>query len=462
MVFSSLLFLYVFLPVTFILYSIFKNIKIKNIVLASLSVIFYAWGEPFWVLLLLFTTLINYAAGRMINAYRGNSKAKAALIVCIIVNLGLLAVFKYLNFFLDSVGFLIGADFVILNIGLPIGISFYTFQTLTYTIDLYRDKVKVQKSFMNLLLYVSLFPQLIAGPILRYSDVEAQIHNRTVTFQKTSAGILRFCVGLAKKVLIANAAGALATEVLGGDLGGLPAANGWFGILMYAFQIYFDFSGYSDMAIGLGKMFGFEYPENFRHPYMSRSITEFWRRWHISLGSFFRDYVYIPLGGNRRHQFVNLLVVWFLTGLWHGAAWNFVLWGLYYFVFLVIEKYLIFKLPGKAPKILGAIYTFPVVLMGWGLFYYTDMSRLLMFFESLFGLNGVGFTDFSTMNLWLENLPLLIIAAIASTTLGVRIFKKANQKVRLPLTFAYVTVILLLCTQVLVGQTYNPFIYFRF
>ena len=427
-----------------------------------MSVLFYAWGEPFWVLLLLFTTLINYVAGRMIETSRGSAKAKAVLIVCVIINLSLLAVFKYLNFFLDSLGFLIGTEFAVLSIGLPIGISFYTFQTLTYTIDLYRGKVGLQKSFMNLLLYVSLFPQLIAGPILRYSDVEAQITSRTVTFKKTSQGIIRFCVGLGKKVLIANAAGALASGVLDGPLGGLPVANSWFGILMFSFQIYFDFSGYSDMAIGLGKIFGFEYPENFAHPYMSKSITEFWRRWHISLGSFFRDYVYIPLGGNRKRQLLNLLIVWFLTGLWHGAAWNFVLWGLYYFVFLVLEKYIVNRLPKKLSFVMGAIYTFPIVLMGWVLFYYTDMSRLLQFVQALFGANGAGFSGADTLTLWLENLPLLILSAVGSTALMVKLFKRVNEKVRLPLGFAFALILLILCTQALVGQSYNPFIYFRF
>jgi alginate O-acetyltransferase complex protein AlgI len=462
MVFSSLLFLYVFLPVTILFYSIFRDIKIKNFVLTIVSVVFYAWGEPLWIILLLFTVLLNYVCGRIIDTNRGQAKAKLTIIVCVILNLALLGVFKYLNFVLENIGLLIGSTIDFVKIGLPIGISFYTFQTLTYTIDLYRGSVKVQKSYMDLLLYVSLFPQLIAGPILRYSDVEAQLKERTSSFEKSSAGIVRFCCGLGKKVIIANAVGKLATQVMGGTLSTLPTADSWFGLLMYAFQIYFDFSGYSDMAIGLGKMFGFDYPENFRYPYIARSITEFWRSWHISLSTFFRDYVYIPLGGNRKHQLLNLLVVWALTGLWHGAAWNFVLWGLYYFVFLVIEKYILSKLPRKAFSIMGAIYTFPVVLVGWALFYYTDLSQLLGFTKALFGANGVGWAGDGTLTLWLENLPILVIAIVASTPLIVNLVKRIKEPVRLPFSYVYAIGMLFLSTQALVGQTYNPFIYFRF
>ncbi len=468
MVFSSLLFLYVFLPVTFLLHFLAKSLKMKNLVLTFVSVLFYAWGEPFYVILMLFTTLVNYVCGRIIHAKRGTGAAKAAMIACAAITLGLLGVFKYLNFFLDSVGFLIGTDITSVNIILPIGISFFTFQTLTYTIDLYRGQVGVQKSYLNLLMYVSLFPQLIAGPIVRYSDIEEQITVRTITFEKTAAGIVRFTCGLAKKVLIANAAGLLASGtkevpgILDGNLAALPAGDALFGILMYAFQIYFDFSGYSDMALGLGKMFGFEFLENFNHPYVSRSITEFWRRWHMSLSSFFRDYVYIPLGGNRKHQVLNLFVVWFLTGLWHGASWNFVLWGLYYFVFLVIEKFILFKLPKKLNIVMGAIYTFPVVLMGWVLFYYPDTSRLLGFTKALFGGAGLGFAGVNTASLWLENMPLIIIAVISSTPVFTNLMKGIKETVRLPLSYVYTFGILFLCTQALVGQTYNPFIYFRF
>ncbi len=468
MVFSSLLFLYVFLPATFLLYYMFKSLRMKNLVLMFMSVLFYAWGEPFWVILMLFTAMVNYLCGRAIDAYRGTAKAKAAVIFCAVITLSLLGAFKYLNFFLGNIGFLIGTNIDAINIGLPIGISFYTFQTLTYTIDLYRGNVKVQKSYFNLLMYVSLFPQLIAGPIVRYSDIEGQITSRTVTFEKMAEGIIRFTCGLAKKVLIANAAGLIAVGtkeipgILEGNLAALPAGDALLGILMYAFQIYFDFSGYSDMAIGLGKMFGFDFMENFKHPYISGSITEFWRRWHISLSTFFRDYVYIPLGGNKRHQVLNLFIVWGLTGLWHGASWNFVLWGLYYFIFLVIEKFILFKLPKKLNAFMGAVYTLPVVLMGWVLFYFTDTSRMFEFIKALFDGTGSGFAGVNTASLWLENMPLIVIAVVSSTPAFANLFKGIKEKVRLPLSYVYTFGILFLCTQALVGQTYNPFIYFRF
>lgn len=468
MVFSSLLFLYVFLPATFLLHFIAKSLKIKNLVLTVVSVFFYAWGEPFYVILMLFTTLVNYVCGRIIDAKRGSGGAKAAMIACAVITLSLLGVFKYLDFFLENIGFLIGKEIAYVNIVLPIGISFFTFQTLTYTIDLYRNKVKVQTSYLNLLMYVSLFPQLIAGPIVRYSDIEEQISSRTVTFEKTATGIIRFACGLAKKVLIANAAGLIATGtkeipgILNGNLSALPAGDALLGILMYAFQIYFDFSGYSDMAIGLGKMFGFDFMENFKHPYISRSITEFWRRWHISLSSFFRDYVYIPLGGNRKRQTFNLFIVWALTGLWHGASWNFVLWGLYYFVFLVIEKFIFSRLPKKLNAFMGAVYTFPVVLMGWVLFYYTDTSQMFAFIRALLGSAGMGFAGLSTASLWLENMPLILIAVVSSTPAFSNLMKGIKENVRLPLSYVYTFGILFLCTQALVGQTYNPFIYFRF
>lgn len=462
MVFSSLLFLYGFLPVSLLLYFIFKDIRIRNIILVILSVLFYAWGEPLWVILLLFTTFVNYLFGRMIGEGKGTKYSKLGLVLSVVVTLSLLAAFKYLNFLLQSVGFITGMSMPLVAIGLPIGISFYSFHILTYTIDLYNKKVSVQKSYINFLLYVSLFPQLVAGPILRYSDVEKQIMERTVDMEKLSSGIVRFACGLAKKVIIANAAGKLAAQVLGGDLSALPAGDALFGIIMYTIQIYFDFSGYSDMALGLGKMFGFHYPENFNYPYISRSITEFWRRWHISLSTFFRDYVYIPLGGNRKRQILNMFIVWALTGLWHGASWNFVLWGLYYFVFLVVEKYVVFKLPKKLNVVIGAIYTLPVVILGWALFYYTDTSQLFAYLKALFGGNGLGFSGPNSLTLWLENIPVLILGAVCSVPYITNMVKKLNDKVRLPLSYAYTFAIMIICTQALVGQTYNPFIYFRF
>jgi alginate O-acetyltransferase complex protein AlgI len=462
MVFSSLLFLYVFFPLSILIYMLCPGLKAKNVVLMVLSMIFYAWGEPVWVVLLVFSALMDYTMGRIIDKYRGRWQAKAGISASVTINLALLCTFKYLDFFLGSAGLLIGTKMPALGLTLPIGISFYTFQTLSYTIDIYQNKVKVQKSLINFMLFVSLFPQLIAGPILRYADIGPQLDDRKSTLEKASRGIVRFACGLGKKVLIANVAGRLAGQLLDGQLAGLPMLDGLFGILMYAFQIYFDFSGYSDMAIGLGSIFGFDYSENFRYPYMSRSITEFWRRWHISLSSFFRDYVYIPLGGNRKHQILNLFIVWGLTGLWHGAGWNFVLWGLYYFVFLVAEKFLINRLPEKPRLIIGAFYTFPAVVFGWVLFYFVDFSRMIEFFKVLFGGNGAGLAGGNTLTLWGENLPLLLICILSSLNIGAKFAKWLPKPAQMPLACTYAVVLLLVCTQALVGQTYNPFLYFRF
>ena len=337
MVFSSLFFLFMFLPVVLLTQHFVPGVRLKNIVVLAASLFFYAWGEPKWIFVMLLVTLIDYLAGRIIDRKRGTKAAKTALILSIVLTLSTLIIFKYLNFFTENIFSLFGSDFKT-NIALPIGISFYTFQAMSYVIDVYREDVKCQNNYAKLLLYVSMFPQLIAGPIVRYSDIEKEIEVRTVTFDKISYGITRFVIGLFKKAVFANFLGETATMFLDGDLSQVSAVQGWFGIIAYFFQIYFDFSGYSDMAIGLGRIMGFSFPENFRYPYISKSITEFWRRWHITLSSFFRDYIYIPLGGNRKRHLLNMFVVWALTGFWHGASWNFLLWGLYYFVLLVLEK----------------------------------------------------------------------------------------------------------------------------
>ena len=467
MVFSSLIFLFIFFPLTLLLYFIARNIKTKNFILVAASLVFYSWGEPVWVILLIFSSILDYTVSHAIEKHWNQPITKFYLAVSVIINLGLLAVFKYSGFFISTVNSVFGLSLPEPAFSLPIGISFYTFQTMSYSIDVYRGNVKAQKSFMNFLMFVSLFPQLIAGPIVRYSDIEDQISKRTVTTEAFSAGTTRFMAGLGKKVLIANYAGSLATSLLK-DIDSAAVMSVWFGVLFYAFQIYFDFSGYSDMAIGLGKMFGFDYPENFKYPYISTSITEFWRRWHITLSSFFRDYVYIPLGGNRvgvPRQILNLLIVWGLTGLWHGASWNFVLWGLYYFFFLCLEKFILKKFFDKIPSPIRWLYSMSVVLVGWMIFYFDDFQTLITAFSVAFGHTGNAFTDPVSETLVINNVPFILIAAIASTpVLNVirRLVEKSSPLTESILRIVYNIVMLILCVASLVGSTYNPFLYFRF
>ena len=371
MVFSSLHFLYLFLPLCVLLYFLMPSLKAKNAVLLVFSLVFYAWGEPVYVLLMLGVAAANWAFGLLMERI----SKKAVLIAALVFDLGCLAIFKYAGFLTENLNALTGMQLPVPQIALPIGISFYTFQILSYVVDVYRGNVRVQASYPRFLLYVSLFPQLIAGPIVRYADVEKELADRRSEPQEIFYGMTRFCMGLAKKVLLADYAGKAAAQLLDGNLAAQSTLGVWFGVLLYTFEIYFDFSGYSDMAIGLGRIFGFRYPENFRLPYMSKSITEFWRRWHISLSSFFRDYLYIPLGGNRRHVILNLAIVWALTGLWHGASWNFVLWGMYFFVLLVIERYTK-KLREKIPGMIRWLVTFVLIVVGWNIFYFTDAARL--------------------------------------------------------------------------------------
>jgi alginate O-acetyltransferase complex protein AlgI len=467
MVFSDLTFLYVFLPLCVLLYTLARTLGQKNAVLTVLSLLFYAWGEPVWVVLLLFSATLDYFCGRAIGQARKNGSqrmAKAALVVSVTVNLSLLAVFKYLDFFLENAGLLFHFVPTLPGIMLPIGISFYTFQTMSYTIDAYKGQVGIQKSFPNFLLFVSLFPQLIAGPILRYSELENQLRDRTFTWENCAAGVTRFACGLGKKVLLANAVGEIADNLLLGPLDLLPAADAWLGILMYTAQIYFDFSGYSDMAIGLGRVFGFRYGENFRYPYFAASVTDFWRRWHISLGSFFRDYVYIPLGGNRKRVFLSLFLTWFLTGFWHGASWNFVFWGVYYFVWLAIERFALRKFLPNTGKVISVVCTFPAVVIGWVLFYYTDLRRMGAFFGCLFGRNGAAGAQ--TASLWIGHLPLLLLCIVGASPLPKAVSEWVQNtllpKARPALALGYNSVMLTLSTVALASQSYNPFLYFRF
>ena len=477
MVFSSLIFLYLFLPICMLLYVISPSIRMKNGVLILFSLIFYAWGEPLNVILLVISALINWACGMLIDIWNKEGKTgkkRFAMILAIVVDLGLLGLFKYAGFLVENLNAITGLSIRSPGLVMPIGISFYTFQALTYVIDIYRGNVKVQRSYPRFLLYIALFPQLIAGPIVRYSDIEVQLQDRKVTSDGFFTGLTRFCVGLGKKVLIANYCGEMTARLLDGKTAGLTTVGAWLGILLYTFQIYFDFSGYSDMAIGMGRMFGFEYLENFNYPYMSKSITEFWRRWHISLSSFFRDYVYIPLGGNRKHVYLNLLIVWALTGLWHGASWNFVLWGLYFFVLLCIER--IFKKAlDHIPGVIRYIITMILVIFGWTLFYFTDLHDVWNTFAAMFGFGAGVFNTETKINL-ISTIPLLILAAVGSTSLPKTIGmitatvfaggKSSDGEVRSSmfyiLTFLFDLAVLILATVSLVGSSYNPFLYFRF
>ena len=469
MVFSSLLFLYAFLPVCLLLYFLVPGLTGKNIVLLCASLVFYAWGEPVYVFLMLAVAALNWGFGLLL----GKKRSKGLLALCVALNLASLVVFKYAGFLVENCNALFGAAFRVPGISLPIGISFYTFQALSYSVDVYRKDVGAQRSYWKFLLYVSMFPQLIAGPIVRYVDVAAQIESRESDPENVFRGVTRFCVGLGKKVLLADHVGQVADQLLGGSFTGATTLGIWLGALMYMFQIYFDFSGYSDMAIGLGRIFGFRYMENFKLPYTSKSISEFWRRWHISLSSFFRDYVYIPLGGNRKHVYLNLFIVWALTGLWHGASWNFVLWGLYFFVLLCIER-LLKKQLSKIPKPVRHVLTLLLILISWNVFYHTDLGRLRESFAIFFGFAGSGFTSETTNMLLRNNLPLIAICAVGCSAIpqftgnvvGLLCAEKREDgighKVYAGLTFVFDLALLALATISLAGSSYNAFLYFRF
>lgn len=466
MVFSNTLFLYLFLPINLILYYAVKRRKWKNFILIIFSLAFYAWGEPVWIFLLIFSSLVDYGHGLFIEKYRGTKLAKIGLLSSICINLGLLITFKYSAFLYGNLNTIFNLSLEIPKFSLPIGISFYTFQTLSYTVDVYKGEVKAQKNFSKFLMYVSLYHQLVAGPIVRYSDVEEEIESRVTTVENFSSGISRFTIGLAKKVLIANVAGQFVTQYMNSDLSSITVLEAWFGIAMFTIQIYFDFSGYSDMAIGLGKMFGFTYMENFNYPYISKSATEFWRRWHISLGSFFRDYVYIPLGGNRKNMIFNLFVVWFLTGIWHGASWNFILWGLYFGILVYLEKKILFRVLNKIPKIFSHIYLIVALLVGWTLFYFTDVNRAFEYIKILFGFTNNEFTNNELKLVFINNIYWILIAIVASTPIysylkqyiGQSRIKPFGQVVEVLLN----VVIMICCTSMLIASSYNPFLYFRF
>ncbi|MBQ2866003.1 MAG: MBOAT family protein [Clostridia bacterium] len=464
MVFSGLLFLCLFLPITLLLYNLSRNITYKNIILLAASLVFYGWGEPLLILVMLASALTAFICSHIIDKNRGRAAAKAALAAAAVICIGFLAVFKYAGFFVSNINLLFGTSIGFTGFSLPLGISFYTFQILSYTVDVYRGDAEAQPHFYKFLLYVTMFPQLVAGPIVRYVDIESRINCRRTDWADFEQGVIRFSQGLLKKVILANSAGSIVDSLIGGNLNSLSAAGAWLGILMFTLQIYFDFSGYSDMAIGLGYFFGFRFKENFDYPYTSKSITEFWRRWHISLGSFFRDYVYIPLGGNRRHQLFNIAVVWFLTGFWHGASWNFVLWGVYYGVWLILEKKLIFRFIDRIPTVLRLLYTNAVVVVGWILFYFTDMSRLKSFLIVALGRNLNG-TSLLALDSLKSNVWIIVVMVLACTPIFKKLFILLRDKCPkiysavLPIS---VIVVMLICFTMLVKQSYNPFLYFRF
>ncbi len=437
----------------------------RNIFLFIVNLIFYGWGEPMLVLLMLFNIFFNYLGGYLVDKYRQDEKKKKLfLVLTCVLDIGILCVFKYTGMLTETLNLLPFLNIPTLEISLPIGISFYTFQTMSYVIDVYRDDAPVSKSFINFGTYVALFPQLIAGPIVRYRDVAYQLSHRKETLDQFVHGVKLFAVGLGKKVLIANQMGTLTSAIFSTtDENGVIGT--WIGILAYTFQIYFDFSGYSDMACGLGNMLGFEFLKNFNYPYIAKSITDFWRRWHISLSTWFKEYVYIPLGGNRKgvkRQIINLLIVWGLTGLWHGAAYNFLLWGLYYGVLLILEKFVLKKFLDRLPSFVQHIYTMFIVLIGWGLFYFTDISQLGSFMVDLFNF-GNGLCGEQALNLILSYLPVLVVAGVASTPLGANIYSrfKDTRFVWIPETL-YCVAVFVISTASLVNQSYNPFLYFRF
>ncbi len=466
MVFSSTIFLCVYLPLVLLGYYICPK-KGRNLFLLIVSLVFYAWGEPKYVFLMMFSIVINFVFGLLMDKHRQNEKRlKLLLVLSVVIDLGLLSVFKYTDFIITNVNAVFNTGFDLLNIALPIGISFYTFQAMSYTIDVYRDDVRVQRNLIDFGMYITMFPQLIAGPIVRYSDVQDQLAERSVTSADFSEGVMRFVVGLGKKVLLANQMGAVWSGIyaLGGDVSALTA---WTGAAAYTFQIYFDFSGYSDMAIGLGRMFGFKFPENFRYPYESVSITDFWRRWHITLSTWFKEYLYIPLGGNRRglaRQALNLLIVWALTGFWHGAGWNFVMWGLYYFAILFIEKLFLLKVLDRLPGFFRHVYALLLIVIGWVIFASDDVSVLLPYLGSMFGANGaLGGMDVYTLA---TKAVLLVICCIASTELPKKLFVSCtgamNEKAAFVLKSVLTLALLALSMIFLIGDSYNPFLYFRF
>lgn len=466
MLFSSISFLYFFLPAVLILYLIVPK-ALKNTVLLLSGLVFYAWGEPRYCIIMVISILVGYVFGLLIEKFRGKKLSELFMILSVMVDLGLLVYFKYVDFFISNFNNATGLSVPLLRIALPIGISFYTFQILSYTVDVYRGDVPAQKNPITLGAYISMFPQLIAGPIVRYSNVEKELRTRTHTLEKTFDGIIRFCVGFGKKILIANALGELCETFKTTDE--KTVLFYWLYAVAFSLHIYFDFSGYSDMAIGLGKIFGFTFMENFNYPYISKSVTEFWRRWHMSLGQWFRDYVYIPLGGNRvslMKHLRNIFVVWFLTGFWHGADWNFIVWGLYFAVLLTLEKMWLGIYLARS-KVLSRIYVLFLVVISFVIFNAAGMGEAMQYIGGMFGIGAKGFAG----DMWLYNLRsyafILVAAAIGATPVPKLLVKKlketkAGSTAVAVLSPVFAAVIIILCTAFLVDGSFNPFLYFRF
>lgn len=467
MVFSTPVFLFAFLPAVLLLFYLVPR-RLKTLILLLSSLFFYFWGERAYTALMVFSIVVNYGSGLVIAALKSRGRAggaKAMLIVSVVINLGMLIFFKYWDFLAESLQGL-GLGFLpVLGIHLPIGISFYTFQTMSYTIDVYRADVPVQKNPVAFGAYVTMFPQLIAGPIVRYKDVAEQLDCRGVSWERFASGVFRFTVGLAKKLLLANALGQIWSGFRDVPTAELTVAGAWLGVLAFSLQIYFDFSGYSDMAIGLGRMLGFEFLENFRYPYVSDSITEFWRRWHISLSNWFRDYLYIPLGGNRCSKprwLLNLLVVWMATGMWHGASWNYLSWGLYFFVLLMLEKFVLKKLLDRMPAWTRHLYTVLLLMIGWTIFGIEDYGHLGQYLGVMFGAGAKAFFDGTFLYALRSGAVILIVSILASLPLARNLHERLPERARLPVDAVLLILGLLACTGSMVSSTYNPFLYFRF
>ena len=468
MVFSSLTFMYVYLPIVMGIYFLVPK-YLRNAVMFIAGLLFYGWGEPIYLWIMVLSTLIDYSAGIVMSRFDDKPAIrKLCIIVSVVMNLGLLAIFKYSGFFVRTINSVFGLSLADPGIPLPIGISFYTFQSMSYTIDLYMRNISVQKNPVTFATYVTLFPQIVAGPIVRYSDVQNEINHRTISIDMFGEGVAIFIKGLAKKVLLANNIGALWATIKAQEISSLPAATAWIGILAFTFQIYFDFSGYSDMAVGLGKMLGFNFPENFNFPYVSKSVSEFWRRWHITLGSWFRSYVYIPLGGNRKglvRTLINLFITWMLTGFWHGASWNFLIWGIYFGVIIILERLFLGNWLKKLPAFLQIAYSFILVVFGWVLFEFYEMSQVFSFFGAMFGANGVGFANADTLYYLLSYIIVFALCIFFSSDKSKAIFEAVKNKFPKLVEYAIPVVAiitLLICTAYLVDATFNPFIYFNF
>lgn len=466
MVFSSILFLFSFLPVVLFLYMI-SPFSLKNGILLVASLFFYAWGEPIYILLMLFSIFVDYFAGILIGKYRGTSpiKAKLALLFSICTNIAILSFYKYADLLIETLNDWVGTNFSPLNLPLPIGISFYTFQTMSYSIDVYRGEVLPQKNWFTFATYVSLFPQLIAGPIVRYKLVAKDLEYRRWDWDLFTEGIKVFLIGLGKKVLLANNIGILWDEAKQIPFEELSTSQAWLGICAFSFQIYFDFSGYSDMAKGLGKMFGFHFPDNFNYPYISKSVTEFWRRWHMTLGTWFRDYVYIPLGGSRGKKwqtYRNLFVVWGLTGLWHGASWNFLLWGLYFGFWISLEKSRFGRLLEKMPRALRHGYLIFIVIIGWVIFEFDEITAIIQYLAVMFGFSQQPFIGGNVIYTFVSNLTLIFVCLLGALPIKNCFVHDKNRITMEAFTFFYLVIIFLLSVAYLNDESYNPFLYFRF